>query len=302
MSYAEDLRLREGGPAPALELPWTVAQVIRQRVAALPEQARELLGIAAVIGRRGAPLSRDPGRGHGGRGGARRPGEGGCRPAPGRRRGERLSLRPRRDPGNGRDGSLDRPKQLLHRRIGEALEEDRPADVDALAYHFVRSDDGEKALQYLELAGDDAQRRFAHAAAIGFYREAVVRLDRLDRACGRASIRERLGAALFLSARYDEAIEVLEEALAVYQETGDDEGVRRVSGRIADATFRRGGGHDTIEEVAALADESEAQGRISPGSLTAATGAPPPALGPGRLQADAGRRPRADATWPRHAQ
>jgi tetratricopeptide (TPR) repeat protein len=34
-----------------LELPWDVQQTIRQRVAALPEAAQELLGVAAVVGR-----------------------------------------------------------------------------------------------------------------------------------------------------------------------------------------------------------------------------------------------------------
>src|SRR5207244_3016411 len=46
-------RLRLGAVADGGEdvVPWDVAQSIRQRVTALPEAARELLGVAAVAGR-----------------------------------------------------------------------------------------------------------------------------------------------------------------------------------------------------------------------------------------------------------
>src|SRR5207244_4054867 len=47
VSCARGLR---SGAVPA-EVPWDLAQSIRQRVAALPEAAREVLGVAAVIGR-----------------------------------------------------------------------------------------------------------------------------------------------------------------------------------------------------------------------------------------------------------
>src|SRR5207248_11026431 len=50
VSYAEELG-RRGEAEPGLDLPWTVAQGVRQRVVALPENAQELLGVAAVTGR-----------------------------------------------------------------------------------------------------------------------------------------------------------------------------------------------------------------------------------------------------------
>src|SRR5215467_7494050 len=49
VSYAEQVRGGQGG-AP-LAVPWTVAQVIGQRVAVLPGPAKELLAVAAVAGR-----------------------------------------------------------------------------------------------------------------------------------------------------------------------------------------------------------------------------------------------------------
>src|SRR5262245_28383633 len=51
VSCAQAVRSRSLTPGAEGELPWTITQSIRQRVAALPETTRELLGIAAVIGR-----------------------------------------------------------------------------------------------------------------------------------------------------------------------------------------------------------------------------------------------------------
>jgi predicted ATPase len=44
-----------GGGSPAAALPWDLAQSLRQRVAALPEAAQDLLGLAAVVGREVSP-------------------------------------------------------------------------------------------------------------------------------------------------------------------------------------------------------------------------------------------------------
>jgi predicted ATPase len=49
ISYAEQVRGGGQGGA-SLAVPWTVAQVIGQRVAALPGPAKELLSVAAVAG------------------------------------------------------------------------------------------------------------------------------------------------------------------------------------------------------------------------------------------------------------
>src|SRR5262249_52968695 len=97
-------------------------------------------------------------------------------------------------------------RQLLHRRIGEALERDEATPVASLAFHFARSDDQPRALRYLEGAGDEAQPRCAHTAAAGFFREVIARRTRAGRTGDAAPIEEKLGAALHLAGQYDEAI------------------------------------------------------------------------------------------------
>src|SRR5438067_1778162 len=89
------------------------------------------------------------------------------------------------------EGQLSEGRRLLlHRRVAEVLEagEGEPP-VELLAYHYSRSDVHDKAVHYLEQAGDHAQAQLAHAAAEGYYRELVERLERLgrprDAACGR---------------------------------------------------------------------------------------------------------------------
>ena len=66
---------------------------------------------------------------------------------------------------------------MLHRRIAAALEQE-PGQlaVELLAYHYDRAGVVEKALLYLERAGDKAQAEYANATAEGYYREVVDRI------------------------------------------------------------------------------------------------------------------------------
>ena len=70
--------------------------------------------------------------------------------------------------------------------------------------------------------------------------------------------------------RYDAAITALEDALAGYRAAGDAEGVARVTGRLANAHYRRGTSHDALGELADMAegDPALAPGAASPGALT----------------------------------
>ena len=65
------------------------------------------------------------------------------------------------------------------------------AAAEVLAYHFARSDWPERAVAYLEQAGDQARAQQGARSRGGFYREAVERLDRLGQPAGcRAGARE----------------------------------------------------------------------------------------------------------------
>lgn len=253
VNFAEDLRRHDAEPS--LQLPWTVTQVIRQRVVALPDPVRELLDVTAVVGR-AVPrslLSQLTGRDE-------------EEVLTGLEAAAAARLLEEDEEGYYRfthdliqesietDLSASR-RQLLHRRIGETLEQDERASTETLAYHFARSDDPVKALHSLERAGDEAEQRFAHAAAASFFQEAVTRRVHAGQPLETAPLQEKLGRALYLAGRYDVAITVLERALAVYQTVDDEEGVQRVAGRLGEVHFRRGTGHDALAHVAALAQD-----------------------------------------------
>ena len=269
ISYAEQVRGGAQGEAP-LAVPWTVAQVIGQRVAALPGPAKELLSVAAVAGQvvpytllaqvtssddeqvlEAVETALE----------ARLLAEDG----PDRYRFTHDLIRETIE-----DGLSAARRRLLHRRIARALEYQPGAPADSLAFHFSQSGEDGTAAGYLELAGDQAQQRVAYAAAAEFYAAAAARLEVAGRPAEVASVTEKQGVAWYRTGRYDAAITALEEALAGYRAAGDAEGVARLAGRLANAHYRRGTSHDALGELADMAegDLALAPGAASPGTLT----------------------------------
>ncbi len=78
-------------------------------------------------------------------------------------------------------GVLERRRRLYHAAAGVGLEELYAGRVDEvvelLAYHFGRSAEGEKAIDYDLLAAAKAQRRWANAEAVARFESAVKRLE-----------------------------------------------------------------------------------------------------------------------------
>ena len=269
VSYAEQVSGGGQGGAP-LAVPWTVAQVIGQRVAALPGPAKELLSVAAVAGRvvphtllaqvtgsddeqvlEAVETALE----------ARLLAEDG----PDRYRFTHDLIRETVE-----NGLSAARRRRLHRRIGQALEHQPGAPAESLAFHFSQSGEDGTAAGYLELAGDQAQQRVAYAAAAEFYAAAAARLEAAGRPAEVAPVTEKQGVAWYRAGRYDAAITALEDALAGYRAADDAEGVARVTGRLANAHYRRGTSHDALGELADMAegDPAPAPGAASPGALT----------------------------------
>jgi len=72
---------------------------------------------------------------------------------------------------------LFKTRRNLHTKIGAAMEEMYPSKIDAkveeLAYHFKNSDDGEKAVFYLNKAGDRAQSLYAFSNAMNYFQDCI---------------------------------------------------------------------------------------------------------------------------------
>ena len=113
---------------------------------------------------------------------------------------------------------LDADRRRWHGAAGRALEtlnRGREEEiVERLAYHFERSDDGERAVDYALRAAEKAQRRWANADAVTYFESALGRLvalpdtqanrlRRIDAVVGQAEVKLALG-------RLTEHIEALE--------------------------------------------------------------------------------------------
>jgi class 3 adenylate cyclase/tetratricopeptide (TPR) repeat protein len=103
----------------------------------------------------------------------------------------------------------------LHGAAGRAIEalyaERLPEVYDRLAYHYARSEDAEKAVEYLTRFGDRAARSYAHAEAAAAYSEALARVERLppeQREPRCIDILLRQAHSLFLLGRLPELVEL----------------------------------------------------------------------------------------------
>jgi transposase/transcriptional regulator with XRE-family HTH domain len=253
------------------EVPWDLAAGVRQRVALLPESARLVLGAAAAVGRRAsrellAAVVEQPeetvvaGL------------EAAC--------GARLLLEEGddayvfahdliRDVLEADLGAARRA--MLHLRVAEALEAgQREAAPELLAFHYGRGGAWDKAVRYLELAGDHAAAQCANRVAEAHYREALGRRRRVEDV---ARLREKLGMLLYRIGKYDAALALLEAAAATYRASDDWVGLVRVTAGIGWAYCWRGTSEEGIAPLSALLQRLERQDAPPPlGALYGALG------------------------------
>lgn len=265
VSYAEQADDATEGEVPAV--PWTVAQVISQRLAALPAPVRQMLSAAAIAGPSvrysllaevttydddqlvdtiEAALT------------ARMLAEDG----PDGYRFPHDVIRETLE-----EGMSAARRRLLHRRVGQALRQQPGASPQSLAFHFERCGEDQTAIGYLELAGDQAQQQAAYAAAAGYY-HAAGRLCSASQSPSATLLAEKQGVALFKAARYEVAITALDGALSGYQAAGEAEGAARVTGQLALAHYRAGSGLDAFGALGAHLVTSPPDVAVSPGMLT----------------------------------
>jgi class 3 adenylate cyclase/tetratricopeptide (TPR) repeat protein len=124
---------------------------------------------------------------------------------------------------------LERHRRAHHGAVGHALEHlyrDRSDEVaELLALHFGRSDEAEKAVDYAIAAAEKSQRRCAYSEALSYFDDALHRLDampeakpnrlrRLDAVIKQAELKLALG-------RHAEHIGALDDIRAMVEETDD---------------------------------------------------------------------------------
>lgn len=89
-----------------------------------------------------------------------------------------------------------RRRKELHRLVAESIERLFPDRLkehcERLAYHFNKSDDADKAVEYLLKAGEKARLSYSNEEACRYFKEVLRRLESLDRSIARD--RQRLTA------------------------------------------------------------------------------------------------------------
>lgn len=234
-------------------LPWDVAESIRQRVAVLPDTARDVLAAAAVVGRRVEHRLLVAV--------ASRPGRDEAEVLAGLEAACRARLMTEESEGayafahdlvrEAVSADLSAARRAgLHGRVAAALERDSsdpPAEL--LAYHYGRAEDMRRAVIYLERAGDRALAMRAYAEAERYYRELTDQLDALGRGRDAADARTKLGELLNTRVRFDEALEVLERAIGGYKAIGDVEGQVRALAQVGAAHASRGSAQAGIDRI-----------------------------------------------------
>ncbi|GAA4443742.1 hypothetical protein GCM10023170_020480 [Phytohabitans houttuyneae] len=206
-------------------VPAGVRDVIRHRLATLPEPARAVLRQAAVLGRDVDPevLAALTGDEPSTLDALDRAVEAGFLSADGGLRFTHILVR---DTLYG-DIPAHRRAQW-HAAAGEALERLRPGDVAALAHHFglaASRATAPRAAAYARAAAEDAERRADPHAAVRLWRRAVDGYDRAgaqDRR-GRLEAVMGLGRALAVSGHLDEARRLRAEAVASVATVDDPE-------------------------------------------------------------------------------
>lgn len=149
-----------------------------------------------------------------------------------------------------RDLSVAR-RATLHRRIAEVIErEPGEPQAEMLAFHYLRGGEPEKAVEYLERAGDRAVAMQAYAAAEASYADLVARLDALGRLRDAAQAREKWGVVLCALAQYDLSLAAFERARDVYHTDGDADARARVLARIGQVYADRGAAREGLQRLA----------------------------------------------------
>jgi class 3 adenylate cyclase/tetratricopeptide (TPR) repeat protein len=120
-------------------------------------------------------------------------------------------------------------RREIHASIGKAIEElypDRLEELyEMLAHHYFRSENLEKAYQYLKLSGDKTSRHYANWEAFRFYKEAINVLNKLPET---EDNRRRVIEALLLMegpmkllAYPEDSLLILQEGERLAKEVGD---------------------------------------------------------------------------------
>jgi tetratricopeptide (TPR) repeat protein len=135
---------------------------------------------------------------------------------------------------------LKRRKEL-HQEIGTTIEKMYPERLEEfyemLAHHYTRSDDSDKACQYLKLSGNKATKNYSLWEALRFYKEAINilkgRPTTEENKRQQAEVRFLISTPMFLLGYPEGSLEILKEGEEQLKELGDERNLAFLHSKFA---------------------------------------------------------------------
>jgi len=124
---------------------------------------------------------------------------------------------------------LIKRRKNIHEKIGKAIEElyrDRLEEFyEMLAHHYSKSENWEKAYEYLKLAGEKATRSYSNWEAFRFYKEAIKALSQLpdieENKRRQVEVRILMESPMMLVGYPEDSLHIIEEGERLSRELGD---------------------------------------------------------------------------------
>jgi ABC-type oligopeptide transport system substrate-binding subunit/class 3 adenylate cyclase len=127
------------------------------------------------------------------------------------------------------NGLLKKERRAFHRQVAEALEQLFPDRVEEqvglLAHHWERAGEAEKATEYLSRAGDQARLAYAHQEAIDYYQRALRFLKKLEEHERAARMLMKLGLTYHTAFDFQRSRQAYEEGFALWRRAGEKSAV-----------------------------------------------------------------------------
>ncbi len=142
---------------------------------------------------------------------------------------------------------LKRRKEF-HKKTGKAIEELYPERLEELyemlAYHYSKAENPEKAYQYLKLSGEKVARNYANREAFGFFKEAVIALNKLpdteENKIRQIEVRAAMGLTLYILGYPEDSLEILQEGEEFAKDIGDEKNLAIFCGHISNIFSYKG--------------------------------------------------------------
>jgi class 3 adenylate cyclase/tetratricopeptide (TPR) repeat protein len=156
-----------------------------------------------------------------------------------------------------------RRRKRLHLAAGKSLEKlpanARKRRAGELAWHFLEGDDPVQALTYALLAGDQAEEVFANREAERHYETALELAREVGDGARELEALEKLASVYGTEARYQLALDLLEEGVRLHQAQSDREGEASLVAQMAHIHYLRNTADDGVARVLPLVEAMESE-------------------------------------------